>query len=71
MSADLWLDKGSGRLTEFDIHAAENGGAKADVTVLIGTPDPSAFVTPATSTNVPLAPLLGTLMQSFGGSLMP
>jgi hypothetical protein len=71
MSGDVWLDKASGRPSELDLHVAENGGAKADVTLLIGSPDASAFATPGTATDVPITPMLTTLMQTFGGSITP
>lgn len=69
VSADLWLDRASGRLSEFDLHVAETGGsAKFDLTLLIGTPDANAFATPEGATDVPIAPLLQTLLQ---GGLLP
>lgn len=38
LSADLWLDKASGRLTEIYLHGASQSGEKADVTILLSTP---------------------------------
>jgi hypothetical protein len=69
MSADLWLDKASGRVAELDLHAAETGtSAKFDVTVLVGAPDANAFATPEGWKDLPLTPLLQSLMQ---GGLIP
>lgn len=71
LTADMWLDKATGRLTELDLHVAATDGTKADVTVLLSTPSGVSFEAPATYTDVPVAPLLQTLMQTFGGSLLP
>jgi hypothetical protein len=69
MSADIWLDKASGRLAQFDLHAAETGGsAKFDLSLLVGAPDASAFATPDGATELPIAPLLQSLMQ---GGMLP
>ena len=69
ISADIWLDKASGRMVEFDAHVAETGGdGKFDVTVLLGTPDASAFATPDGAAELPIAPLLQMLLQ---GGLLP
>jgi hypothetical protein len=65
MTADMWLDRGSGRLAQFDLHAAETGGSgKFDLSILVNAPDPNAFVTPSGATELPIAPLLEGLMQS-------
>ena len=70
LSADLWLDKASGRVAELDLHAADEVGAKAEITLLVSTPDGNAFSPPATSTEVPLAPMLTQMLPLLGAGLM-
>ncbi len=69
LSIDMWLDRSDGRLNELDLHVGSSDGSKTDVTILVSVPDSTSFDAPATSTDVPIVPLLTTLMQTFGGSL--
>jgi hypothetical protein len=71
LTADLWLDQSSGRLTELDLHGAGSDGSTTDVTVLVSVPGSAAFDAPSSYTDVPIVPLLTQLMQTFGGSLLP
>jgi hypothetical protein len=65
LSADVWLDKATGRPAEIDIHAAE-GSDKADITILVSDPGDVALTAPATFTEVPIGPLVQSLMQMVG-----
>jgi hypothetical protein len=73
LGADVWIDKSSNRLLEVDVHATSKDGSgdKADLTVLISEPsDSGAISAPATYTEVPLTPIIQSLMQSLlGGSI--
>lgn len=71
LTADIWLDRSSNRLNELDLHITGKDSSKTDLTVLVSVPDSTAFDAPATSTDVPVAPLLSTLLKSFGGLLLP
>jgi hypothetical protein len=71
LSADVWLDRSDGRLNEADLHVASSDGSKTDVTILVSVPDSAAFDAPTDYTDVPIVPLITTLMQQFGGSLLP
>jgi hypothetical protein len=69
MTADIWLDRASGRLAQFDLHAAETGGSgKFDMSLLVSAPDANAFATPDGATELPIAPLLQSLVQ---GGMLP
>jgi hypothetical protein len=70
LSADVWLDQSDGRLNEADLHIGSSDGSKTDVTILVSVPDSTAFDAPSDYTDVPVMPLLTTLMQTFGGSLL-
>ena len=65
LSADVWLDKATGRPAEIDIHAAE-GSDKTDVTILVSDPGDVALAAPAPFTEVPIGPLVQSLMQMVG-----
>ena len=65
LSADVWLDKATGRPAEIDIHAAE-GSDKADITILVSDPGDVALTAPAPFTEVPIGPLVQSLMQMVG-----
>jgi hypothetical protein len=71
LSADVWLDRSDGRLNELDLHIGSSDGSKTDVTILVSVPDAASFDAPTDYTDVPVVPLLTTLMQTFGGSLLP
>jgi hypothetical protein len=68
LTADVWLDKATGRPAEIDIHATE-GSDKTDITVLVSDPGDVALTAPAPFTEVPVGPLLSSIMQMVGGSL--
>ena len=71
LSGDLWLDQASGRPAELDLHIADTKTSdKADVTVLVNTPEASAFATPDGATEVPIAPLLQQMAPLLGAGLM-
>ncbi len=71
LTADVWLDKGSGRLAELDVHIAGSDGSNTDLTLLVSVPSGASFDAPAGATDVPVVPLLTTLLQTFGGSFLP
>jgi len=85
IAGDLWLDASTSRVVEIDIHVTPAAGAaasagslpsgmpdKVDLTVLVGTPDAGTTLdAPATFTEVPLTPLLESLVKSFGKGLTP
>ena len=71
LSADVWLDRSDGRLNEADLHIGSSDGSKTDVTILVSVPDSASFDAPSDYTDVPVVPLITTLMQTFGGSLLP
>lgn len=68
LSADVWLDAATGRPNEIAIHAAD-GTDKAEITVLISDPGDVSLDAPASFVEVPIAPLVGPLMEQFGGAL--
>jgi hypothetical protein len=69
LSGDLWFDRGTGRLSEADINVADKSGEAATITLLVSDPGNVSFEAPANAPEVPIAPLIQTLMQTFGGSL--
>lgn len=78
LSIDLWLDASTSRLVEVDSHLAQKAGTasgapeRADATILIGAPDAATTLdAPATYTEVPLTPLIQSLVQQFGKGLLP
>jgi hypothetical protein len=71
LSADVWLNRSDGRLNEVDLHAASSDGSKTDITVLVSVPGATALDAPTDYTDVPVVPMLTTLMQTFGGSFLP
>jgi hypothetical protein len=74
LSVDLWFDRGNGRLIGIDIHAASTADPteKADITINLHEPDAGvSFDAPASFVEVPLIDMLSTLMESFGGGLIP
>jgi hypothetical protein len=70
LSTDVWLNRSDGRLNEIDLHVASADGSKTDVTILVSVPDSASFDAPTDYTDVPIAPLLTTLLQTFGGSFL-
>jgi len=74
LSADLWFDRSNSRLIGIDVHAASTSDAseKADITINLHEPDAGvSFDAPASFVDVPLMEMLSTLMESFGGGLIP
>jgi hypothetical protein len=72
VAAELWVDRGNHRIVELDVHVSATDGSsdKADVTVLVSEPsDSSALSAPSTYTDVPIAPIIQSLLQSFGQGL--
>ena len=80
VTADLWFATDSHRLVEVDVTAVAKAGTGASPLVsagdkvvfklLLSTPkDASALEAPATYTELPLAPIVQSLMQSFGQGL--
>jgi len=70
-SGDLWFDRATGRISEADINLADKNGETAKVTILVSDPGDVSFDAPAGATEVPIGPLLQTLMQTFGGLQTP
>ncbi|HET7829098.1 MAG TPA: hypothetical protein VFL03_06045 [Candidatus Limnocylindrales bacterium] len=68
LTADVWLDAANGRPNEIALHAAD-GSDKAEIQVLISDPGDVSLDAPASFLEIPVAPLLAPLMQSFGGAL--
>lgn len=69
ITADAWFDHSSGRLTEIDVNGTGSDGSTFQLTILVSVPTSTSFDTPSSYTDVPIAPMLSTLMQTFGGSL--
>jgi len=69
LTADAWFDQSTGRVMEIDLAATETDGSTINLTILVSTPSSTSFEAPSSFTDVPIAPLLSTLMQTFGGSL--
>ena len=61
----MWLDKATGRPVEIDVHATE-GSDKTDVTILVSDPGDVALTAPATFTEVPIGPLVQSMMKMMG-----
>ena len=59
----------TGRISEADINLAGKSGEHATLTVVVSDPGDVSLDAPAGATEVPIGPLLQTLMQVFGGSL--
>ncbi len=70
VSGDLWFDRGTGRISEADINVADKSGQSGTITVLVSDPGNVSFDAPANAPEVPITPLLQTLMQ-FSGGLLP
>ncbi len=74
LTGDLWFDTGNSRLIGIDIHAVSKTDAneKADITINLRDPDAGVtFDKPADAEVVPLMEMLGSLMEAFGGGLIP
>jgi hypothetical protein len=70
LSADVWVDSSNKRLSELDLHVADKSGEKGEFTVLVSSPDASAFATPDGATEVPIAPLIQQMAPLLGAGLM-
>jgi hypothetical protein len=72
LSGDLWFDRSTGRFAEADINTTDKtSGENATITVLLSDPGNVSFDAPANAPEVPIAPLIQSLMSSFGGGLLP
>lgn len=74
LALDLWFDRANGRLVGIDVHAASTADPteKADITINLHEPDAGvSFDAPASFVEVPMMEMLSTLMESFGGGLIP
>jgi len=71
LSADVWFNKATGALNEIDLNVTDTSGEKATITILVSDPGAVSLDAPAGATELPLAPLLQTLMSSFGGLTSP
>src|SRR3954447_2883565 len=69
-SGDLWFDKATGRITEADLNLVDKSGATTALTILVSDPGNVSIEAPANATELPLTPLLKTLMN-LGGGLIP
>ena len=81
LAADLWFAADSHALTEVDVTATPKAGTdasakpsagdKLSLVLLISTPkDASALAAPTNYSELPLAPIIQSLMQSFGQGLL-
>ncbi len=81
LAADLWFAADSHALTEVDVTATPKAGTNASaqpsagdklsLVLLISTPkDASALAAPTNYSELPLAPIIQSLMQSFGQGLL-
>jgi hypothetical protein len=68
VTVDLWFDKASGRLSELS-GTVKADGQEAAIKVLVSDPGAVTIAAPADAVEVPIAPLLLSLLQMFGGSL--
>jgi hypothetical protein len=68
VTMDLWFDKASGRLSELS-GTVKADGQEAAIKVLVSDPGAVTIAAPADAVEVPIAPLLLSLLQMFGGSL--
>lgn len=68
VTMDMWFDKSSGRLTELSADI-EAGDQSAAFKVLVSDPGEVSIQAPSDAVDVPIAPLLLSLLQMFGGSL--
>jgi hypothetical protein len=82
LTTDLWFAADSHKLSEVDVTAVAkasaqasaqaSGGDKVAFVLLVSTPkDASALAAPADYTDVQVAPIIQSLIQSFGGGLFP
>lgn len=78
LGVDLWLDASTSKLVEIDGHVAQKAGAasgtpeKAEIVILIGAPDAATTLdAPATYTEIPLTPLIKSLVEQFGKGMFP
>jgi hypothetical protein len=79
MAPDLWFAADTHRLTEIDLKLTPKAGSASpgasatgpvSLTLLVSTPaDDSALQTPPNATDVNLAPIIQSLLQSFGSGL--
>jgi hypothetical protein len=69
-SGDVWFDRSTGRISEADINLGDSSGGTSKITLLVSDPGNVSFDAPANAPEVPLTPLLQTLMQ-LGGSMLP
>ena len=73
ISGDMWIDKGTNRVVEVDVHVAGTGSdaTTGDVTISLKAPDAgTSFDAPASYTDLPMKSLLGTFMQMLGSSML-
>jgi len=70
LTADAWFDHSTGRVMEVDLNGTDSSGATFDLTILVSTPSSTSLDAPSSYTDVPVAPLLSSLMQTFGGSFI-
>jgi hypothetical protein len=69
LGGDVWVDKGSGRLSEVDLHGTSSGstGGTFDFSMTFAAPAAgTSFDTPASSVEVPMSSLLGSILQLSG-----
>jgi hypothetical protein len=72
LSADAWFDRATGRVTEIAVNVAGDAGEKATITILVSDPGDVSLDAPADAVEVPIAPLVQTLMETFmGGMALP
>ncbi len=72
LSGDVWVDKASNRLVEFDGHAVSTADStqSADLTVKIGSPDGSvSAAAPSSFVEVPIKSIITNVMSLVGQGL--
>ncbi|HEY3522097.1 MAG TPA: hypothetical protein VGK63_00200, partial [Candidatus Limnocylindrales bacterium] len=69
IGGDVWVDKASGRLSEVDAHGSATGTDSGTFDFSLRFSDPAAgttFDAPASSVEVPISSLMGSLFQLVG-----
>ncbi len=72
LSGDLWIDAGSKRILQADVHLVQTSGGSAtvDMTVTVRDPDGSvSLAAPSTSVDVPLQKLFSQILQLMSGTM--
>jgi hypothetical protein len=68
LSADAWFNRSTGQLNEIAINVGGDAGETATITILVSDPGDVSLDAPADAVELPIMPLIQTLMESFGGA---